>query len=122
MAMNSKSGKCSNFGNCSIADARTTVEVPGGLDFVCSECGKPLLLNDTQGGGGSKVLLVVGLLLAALLVAGGAAWFFLAGKPIPPPAVIAPSPPAPQTEAPARPVNGHCSPADERVGLCRTTP
>jgi TRAP-type uncharacterized transport system substrate-binding protein len=55
--MKSKSGKCSNFGNCATADARATVEVPGGLDFVCNECGKPLLLSDTgPQSGGSKTL------------------------------------------------------------------
>lgn len=138
-SMKSKSGKCSNFGNCATADARATVEVPGGLDFVCNECGKPLLLSDTGlQSGGSKTLLVGGLLLAMLLVGGGAAWFLLAdtAAPMPPPAmpapatpaVVAPAPPAPpapptpQTEAPTRPAHGHCSPADERAGLCRTTP
>lgn len=130
-SMKSKSGKCSNFGNCATADARATVEVPGGLDFVCNECGKPLLLSDTGlQSGGSKTLLVGGLLLAMLLVGGGAAWFLLAdtAAPMPPPAMPAPAPPAPpapptpQTEAPTRPAHGHCSPADERAGLCRTTP
>ncbi|KFB73595.1 MAG: hypothetical protein AW09_001143 [Candidatus Accumulibacter phosphatis] len=135
-SMKSKSGKCSNFGNCATADARATVEVPGGLDFVCNECGKPLLLSDTgPQSGGSKTLLVGGLLLAMLLLGGGAAWFFLAGEksaePMPPPAMQAPAtpaviapapPPAPQTETPARPVSGHCSPADERAGLCRPAP
>lgn len=134
----SKSGKCSNFGNCATADARATVEVPGGLDFVCNECGKPLLLIDTgPQGGGSKTLLVLGLLLAILLVGGSSAWFLLTDTatptPTPPPvmpapaapAVVAPAPPAPpapQTEAPTRPAHGHCSAADERAGLCRTNP
>jgi hypothetical protein len=131
----SKSGKCSNFGNCATADARATVEVPGGLDFVCNECGKPLLLIDTgPQGGGSKTLLVLGLLLAILLLGGSSAWFFLAGEKSadahasarrcrPPPRrrwSRQPPPPAPQTEAPARPAHGHCSAADERAGLCRT--
>lgn len=132
----SKSGKCSNFGNCAMADARATVEVPGGLDFVCNECGKPLLLIDTgPQGGGSKTLLVLGLLLAILLVGGSSAWFLLTDTATPTPlpvmpapaapAVVAPAPPAPpapQTEAPTRPAHGHCSAADERAGLCRTNP
>ena len=45
-SLSNKSGKCSNFGNCSLADARTAIEVPSGVDFVCTECGKPLLLID----------------------------------------------------------------------------
>ena len=67
-----KAGKCSNFGNCSLADARTTIEVPNGQDFVCTECGKPLLLMDAgpQGGGNSKALAVGALLLVLLLAAG----------------------------------------------------
>lgn len=47
VAITSKSGKCSNFGNCSLADSRATVEVPSGLDFVCTECGKPVRCSPT---------------------------------------------------------------------------
>ncbi|MCX7256974.1 MAG: hypothetical protein NTZ64_09610 [Polaromonas sp.] len=145
-----KSGKCSNFGNCSLADARVTIEVPTGLDFVCNECGKPLLQTDGGGApaGGSKALLI-GLGLAALLLAGGGGAWFL-GKKAPdvvavpaPVSVPAPKPaPAPtdaaaptaaetaaaavaaaKAAATAReqvPLNPSCSEADERAGLCRT--
>lgn len=96
-----KSGKCSNFGNCSLADARTTVDVPNGQDFVCTECGKPLLL----------------------LAAGGIAWSLMSGKkaPEPAPPVAATQPLAPPKAEPSvqPPVTGNCSDADERVGLCR---
>ena len=121
-----KSGKCSNFGNCSLADARTTVEVPGGQDFVCTECGKPLLLMDAgpQAGGNSKALAVGALLLVLLLAAGGIAWSLMSGKKAPePPAPVAvdqPQAPPPKAEPAAQPpVTGNCSEADERVGLCR---
>jgi phosphate transport system substrate-binding protein len=134
-----KSGKCSNFGNCSLADARVTIEVPSGLDFVCNECGKPLLQTDGGGApaGGSKALLM-GLGLGALLLAGGGAVWLL-GKKTPepqPPAVLAAPPAAPPVPVPApvsvpavtpapekksaAPLTGTCSDADERAGLCRT--
>jgi hypothetical protein len=126
-----KSGKCSNFGNCSLADARVTIEVPSGLDFVCNECGKPLLQTDGGGApaGGSKALLIGLGLAALLLVGGGGAWFL--GKKAPdvvaapaPVSVPAPKPaPAPTAAAKAReqvPITGTCSEADERAGLCRT--
>ena len=125
-----KAGKCSNFGNCSLADARTTIEVPNGQDFVCTECGKPLLLMDAspKGGGNSKALAVGALLLVLLLAAGGIAWSLMSGKktpePAPPVAIeqpqAVPVPQAPKTEPAAQPpVSGNCSVSDERVGLCR---
>jgi phosphate transport system substrate-binding protein len=134
--LSGKSGKCSNFGNCSIADARTTVEVAGGMDFVCSECGKPLLLTDSAGAsGGSSKALAVGVLVAVLVLAGGGiTWSLLAGKKSPqpapavvsaPPVAVRPTPPVvaapakPAAALPAEPATGHCSEADERAGLCR---
>ena len=125
-----KSGKCSNFGNCSLADARTTVEVPNGQDFVCNECGKPLLLMDAgpQAAGNSRALAVGALLLVLLLAAGGIAWSLMSGKeapePAPPPVAIEqpqmPQAPPPKVEPAAQPpVTGNCSESDERVGLCR---
>lgn len=121
-----KSGKCSNFGNCSLADARTAIEVPSGQDFVCTECGKPLLLIDAgpQAGGNSKALAVGALLLVLLLAAGGIAWSLMSKKsptPEPGPPVAARQPQAPPKAEPAAlpPVTGNCSDADERVGLCR---
>ena len=130
-----KAGKCSNFGNCSLADARTTIEVPNGQDFVCTECAKPLLLMDDgpQGGRNSKALAVGALLLVLLLAAGGIAWSLMSGKkapePLPPPPVAIEQPQAPQApmapQAPKAepaaqpPVSGNCSESDERVGLCR---
>lgn len=137
-----KSGKCSNFGNCSLADARVTIDVPTGLDFVCNECGKPLLQTDGGGAqaGGSKAMLI-GLGLAVLLVGGGGAWFF--GKKasdvgvvppvsipvrttiVEPTAAEAAAAAVAEAKAAAKareqvPVNPFCSQADERAGLCRT--
>jgi phosphate transport system substrate-binding protein len=124
-SLTGKSGKCSNFGNCSLADARTTIDVPNGLDFVCTECGKPLLLMDAgpQGGGNSKALAVGVLLLVLLLAAGGIGWSLMPGKkapdPAPPVAVEQPQAPSKAEPAAQAPVSGNCSQADERVGLCR---
>jgi len=76
MAM-AKTGNCSNFGNCSVADGRTKVEVASGMDFVCTECSKPLLLTAARGDAGKSnlaIFIMVGLVLAAL-VAGGFVWF-----------------------------------------------
>lgn len=133
-SLTGKSGKCSNFGNCSLADARTPIEVPGGQDFVCTECSKPLLMTDTgpQGGGNSKALAVGALLLVLLLAAGGIGWSLMSGKKAPAPA---PEPAAPavvieQPQAPPKsepkaepasqvPVTGDCSQADASAGLCR---
>lgn len=113
-----KSGKCSNFGNCSLADARSTIDAPNGQDFVCTECGKPLLLMDAgpQGGGRSKALAVGALLL--LLAAGGIGWALMKKAPTP---VTVEQPQTPTKAYPAAqpPVSGNCSEADERVGLCR---
>ncbi len=132
MSSSGKSGKCSNFGNCSLADARTTVQVPTGMDFVCTECGKPLLMTDmgdSSGGGGNKMALI-GAGVAALVLTAGGAWFFLGRSkpappsPPPPPPVLAPAPasaPAPVAAPtpPAPPITGHCSDADAKAGLCR---
>ena len=130
-----RSGKCSNFGNCSLADARKTVEVPAGLDFVCIECGKPLLLTDTgTAGGSSKALIVGGLLVVVLLAAGGVAWSLFAGKktaaapdvPVLVPQVIVPppvaGPAAKSDDTPQLPLSGNCSDADAKAGLCRAKP
>lgn len=121
-SINSKAGKCSNFGNCSIADARTTVEVPSGLDFVCTECRKPLLLMDAGSPAGRSKALVAGVLLVVLLLMVGASWFVLSGKksvdPTPPPQTSAPVEAAPPT-APSGPLSGNCSAADEMAGVCK---
>ncbi len=133
-SLTGKSGKCSNFGNCSLADARTPIEVPGGQDFVCTECGKPLLLTDSSppSGGNAKALTIGALLLIVLLVI-GIGWSLMSGKKTPEPtpeptsAVVieqprAPTPPAPTSEpAPQAPVpmTGDCSQADASAGLCR---
>jgi phosphate transport system substrate-binding protein len=78
--LSTKTGKCSNFGNCSLADSRSPVEVPGGQDFVCTECGKSLVLSaggDDKGPGARRMVLLIG---GALLVGGGVLWSMLGGN------------------------------------------
>ena len=129
-SLTGKSGKCSNFGNCSLADARTAIAVSTGQDFVCTECGKPLLLTDAgPPAGGSSKALAIGAIVLALLLAVGIGWSLMSGKkaPEPPaPAVVveqpqAPPQPPPKAEEPASqmPVTGDCSQADASAGLCR---
>lgn len=33
-----RQGRCTNFGNCPVADSRKVVNVPEGVDFVCTDC------------------------------------------------------------------------------------
>lgn len=133
-----RSGICSNFGNCSIADARGTVELTTGMDLVCPECGKPLLLKEgtASGAGGKTGMIVMGVALALLLAAGGA-WFFgsktppdatvksapavteKADKPAPPPPPTVEEKPKPVPATPAVLPSGDCSPDDEKAGVCK---
>lgn len=132
-SLTGKSGKCSNFGNCSLADARTLIVVSSGQDFVCTECGKPLLLTDAgaQAGSGAKAL-TMGVILLALLLAVGIGWWLMSGKKaseltpeLTSPGVAIEQPQAapqsaPKAEpVPPMPVTGDCSQADASAGLCR---
>lgn len=80
VTLSTKTGKCSNFGNCSLADSRSPVEVPGGQDFVCTECGKSLVLSaggEDKSPGARRMVLLIG---GALLVGGGVLWSMLGGE------------------------------------------
>ncbi len=62
-----RKGKCINFGNCKIADAKEIVEVNLGDEFVCPECGGMLVEERSKpkwnwlviGGG---IILVIGII------------------------------------------------------------
>jgi hypothetical protein len=51
--MASKTGKCTNFGLCSMADTRETITVPSVDEFSCPECGKMLAEVEGKGGTGN---------------------------------------------------------------------
>jgi phosphate transport system substrate-binding protein len=42
------SGRCLNIGNCKIADSMAPVQVEASADFICTECGKPLVANQAS--------------------------------------------------------------------------
>lgn len=115
-----RSGVCSNFGNCSIADARTKVELTAGMDFVCPECGKPLLLNegDSTGAGRKTGLIVAGIVLV-LVLAGGSAWMFGSKAKADGASKPAAAAPVPQPAAAGGRPSGDCSVADEKAGICK---
>jgi hypothetical protein len=72
--MKERKGKCTNFGNCTTADAQEIVTVPAGKDLICPTCGKGL----TEVGAPvqkSSMPLVLGI-VAVVLVAAGAGFFF----------------------------------------------
>lgn len=65
-------GKCTNFGNCSVADSSQIVQVPDGSDTICPECKRALTLTALKQRSSTPYLLFavfVGLLL------GGIAYF-----------------------------------------------
>lgn len=47
-------GRCLNIGNCDIANSMAVVEVDETAEFVCTECGKPLVASQTAKSGGNK--------------------------------------------------------------------
>src|SRR5262245_7748377 len=59
-------GKCTNIGNCDKADRKDLITVADGLDLVCPDCGKPLMVTGSGGGGsgvGKIIAAVVGILV-----------------------------------------------------------
>lgn len=67
-------GKCTNYGNCEMADARESIEVEEGEDFICPECKKKLQATNKGGGsstGGGldkKILIAIIASIIAVLV------------------------------------------------------
>jgi ABC-type amino acid transport substrate-binding protein len=69
-------GRCINIGNCEIANSMAVVEVDETAEFVCTECGKPLVASPTDKRGGNKTrrkwlegVVLVGATAGALAVA-----------------------------------------------------
>lgn len=53
--MNKKvTARCLNIGNCDIANSMAVVEVDESAEFMCTECGKPLVASQITKSGGNK--------------------------------------------------------------------
>ncbi len=67
--MATRQGKCTNFGNCEVANQQKIVPVPQGADFVCPECGRELS-EIRVAASRSNSTLFGGIIVAILLLAG----------------------------------------------------
>ena len=69
--MATRRGKCTNFGNCEVANQQKIISVPQGADFVCPECGRELSEMRVAAPRNNRALvggvIVLVLLLAAFL-------------------------------------------------------
>ena len=63
-------GRCLNIGNCGIANSMAIVGLDEAADFVCTECGKPLVVADTGPIPNWKKKLLAGLGLVGAAAAG----------------------------------------------------
>ena len=92
------------------------------MDFVCSECHKPLLLtSEAAGSASSKAPIMAGVLLLLLLLGGAGSWYFVLGgkkhaAQVPEPSTVIQEPPS---KTPLKSASGDCSPTDKKAGLCR---
>lgn len=62
-------GRCLNIGNCDIANSMSVVEVDESAEFICTECGKPLVASQAANNGSNKKIAMwlvgIGLLASA---------------------------------------------------------
>ncbi|WP_295577716.1 SUMF1/EgtB/PvdO family nonheme iron enzyme [uncultured Lamprocystis sp.] len=98
-----RTGKCTNFGNCTLADTGADVSIPEGAAPVCTECGRGLMVSQ-PGKDRSKLIggVIALVVLAAIAVAAMTfLWDYLMPAAAPePPAVAEPmEPPPPRTES-----------------------
>ncbi len=107
--MPGRRGLCQNYGNCPTrADTREVMEIPEGKEFVCPDCGSPLVPEEEANRRPRrrrKRGVVLFLLLPLLVFGGSVLWLILRGHPQP---AVAP---APQSLPPSRKV----PPAAERT-------
>lgn len=66
-------GKCTNIGNCDKADRKELITIPDGLDLVCPECSKPLMVTKSGNGGVGGVGKIAAAVLGLVVILG---WFF----------------------------------------------
>ena len=122
-----RTGKCTNFGNCTLADTGAEIPIPAGGAAVCTECGRALMVSQPPRGRSkligtiiALVVLVVALglgvklLLDALSPAAGPHSTAVAAPPQPPEAPQTP-PPTDQADPPApAPTPAPATPAGSR--------
>jgi hypothetical protein len=69
--MADRQGRCTNFGNCTLADKKEILSVPVGADFVCHECDTALVPVGGNGGLGKwRIPIIAGVLVLVLAAAG----------------------------------------------------
>ncbi|WP_147377181.1 hypothetical protein [Mangrovibacterium diazotrophicum] len=75
-----RKGSCINFGNCSKADLKETIELGVTEDFVCPECDSELTeMVGKSKGGKKKMPLIIGGVALVLVLAGGGLIYALSG-------------------------------------------
>jgi NitT/TauT family transport system substrate-binding protein len=68
--MATRRGKCTNFGDCQVADSKQVVDIPDGGDFVCSGCRHQLSEVPITKGLSVKRIIVVAAGLTVIIVIG----------------------------------------------------
>jgi len=70
-----RTGRCVNFGSCTIANQKQTIVMPQGLELKCPECGRALVEVSGQKSSSVGSLLAFGVVV--VLVGLGGAWYFM---------------------------------------------
>lgn len=102
--MADRTGKCTNFENCHLADSKELVTIPDGEEFVCPnpDCGKELMEVRKTNGPGRKGL--VAAVVAAVVIVGGLTGFLFwpsnDGPVIPDDTTVVDEPPEPDVGEP----------------------
>src|ERR1041385_6430820 len=67
-------GKCTNIGNCDKADKKELITIPNGLDFVCPERSKPLMVTKSSSGSVGDVRKIAAVVLGLVIILGWFLW------------------------------------------------
>ncbi|HEY3738773.1 MAG TPA: phosphate ABC transporter substrate-binding/OmpA family protein [Bryobacteraceae bacterium] len=69
-----RTGRCVNFGNCTLANQKQTIVMPSGLELKCPECGRTLVEITAQRSSSAGPTVVFAVALALLAAAGWFLW------------------------------------------------